>query len=123
MMLKQTQIAHNGHITMAPETRVVRVMIGEREVARSTSAIRFSEGDRADIFYIPLADIDLTLFARSDHQTRCKWKGDATYRHFIGAEPKVDNALWHYSDAFDEAAPIRDCASFDLTKAEVSIDE
>lgn len=112
----------NGYIRMQPELSTVSVIVAGTEVARTTNAIRFFEGEREPVFYIPLRDVNQALFTTSNHHTRCKWKGEADYKHFSHAGQTIQNILWMYRTPFDEVALIKDFASFDLGQAVVKVD-
>lgn len=121
-MLTESRTVYDGHIIMTSEPCEVIVTIDGREVARTHRAIRFEEGARPAILYIPAADVDAAAFAPSDHGTTCRWKGEARYRHFTAGERTVENVLWAYPGAREEVAPIRDCVSFDLSHAVVRLE-
>src|SRR5688572_12190780 len=54
-------------ITVEPNPRRVRVIFGGRVVADTRGALTLREAGYKPVQYIPRADIDMTLFERTDH--------------------------------------------------------
>ncbi|MBA5777329.1 DUF427 domain-containing protein [Stappia sp. F7233] len=115
-------VAWKGHIRMSREPAEVIVKVDGVEIARSRRAIRFSEGTRADVFYIPMTDVRQEgHLGPSELKTTCKWKGQASYFTVAAAGNVHENLIWAYPDAFDEVAQIRDCIAFDTTNPSVEM--
>src|SRR6187200_2514518 len=66
-------------ITIEPyDGRVVVTMDGV-EIASSSDAKLLTETPYPPMLYIPFADIDFARLAKTDHSTRCPYKGNASY--------------------------------------------
>ncbi|WP_058554824.1 DUF427 domain-containing protein [Thiohalocapsa sp. ML1] len=89
-----------------PDTRLVEVYAGERRLARTEGAIRVLETGSPPTFYLPPAAWDMTPLVPSARRSFCEWKGRAEYFHVALDDGRIDNAVWRYPDAFDDAAGI-----------------
>jgi uncharacterized protein (DUF427 family) len=99
-------------ITIEPNPKRVRVTFAGRVVADTRRALTLREADYAPVQYIPRADIDMALFARTAHATHCPYKGDASY-FSIEVEGRVsENAAWSYEAPYPAMAAIRECLGF-----------
>jgi len=87
--------------------RVV-VRAGGRIVVDTENALALREASYPPVYYLPRADADMALLTRSDHHTRCPYKGEASYYSLPGAA----NAVWTYEDPCPSVAAIRDCLAF-----------
>lgn len=114
--------AWDGHIFMSIEPAEIVIEVEGTEVARTRLAIRFAEGGREPVFYVPKADALIDrYFQPTGHRTTCRWKGDASYFSVIIGGKTHENIVWSYPEAFEEVAPIRDHIAFDTTNAAVTL--
>jgi uncharacterized protein (DUF427 family) len=81
-------------------------------VADSRSALSLREGSYPAVQYIPRQDVDLTLLERTDHQTYCPYKGDASYFTIPAAGAAGTNAVWTYESPHDAVHQIKDHVAF-----------
>jgi len=99
-------------ITISPNPNRVRVTFAGRTVADSTHALNLKEATYPPVVYIPRADVDMNLLARTDHRTHCPYKGDASY-YSIKADGKMaENAIWTYEQPFPGVAQIAGYVAF-----------
>lgn len=105
-------------ITVTPSTSRVVVRVGDRVVADTTSALSLKEASYPAVPYVPRADVDLALLRRTEHQTYCPYKGDASYYSIDGAG---ENVVWTYEAPYEAVAPIKEYLAFYPNK--VSIEE
>ena len=89
-----------------PDSRLVEVYAGDSVLARTERTIRVLETGSPPTFYLPPEAVDNALLTPSGRRTFCEWKGRAEYFHVQGSDGRVDNAVWRYPDAFDDARPI-----------------
>ena len=62
--------------------------------------------------YFPMEDIKKEYFKPSDSETRCPWKGKASYFHVeVNGELNKD-AAWYYPQASHAAKPIENYVAF-----------
>lgn len=99
-------------ITIAPTTGRVVVTVAGKTVADSRNALTLKEASYPPVLYIPRADVDMALLARSDHRTHCPYKGDASYYSIPSAGPRGRDAVWTYEDAYPTVAAIKDHLAF-----------
>jgi uncharacterized protein (DUF427 family) len=97
-------ITHNGNR--------VRVTFAGRVIADTTHALTLKEANYKPVQYIPRADIDMNLLARTNHQTHCPYKGDASYFTIEADGRKAENAVWSYEQPFPAMAEIREYLAF-----------
>jgi uncharacterized protein (DUF427 family) len=83
-------------IAIAPNRKRVRVTFAGKVIADSTHALTLTEETHAPVLYIPRADVDMSLLARTAHASHCPFKGDAAY-YSIAVDGRVaENAVWTY---------------------------
>ena len=66
-------------VDLVPESRRVKVVFGGVTVADSGAALRVEETGHGPVHYIPEKNVRLDLMRRTDHHTRCPYKGEASY--------------------------------------------
>jgi uncharacterized protein (DUF427 family) len=99
-------------ITVTPSAARVVVTVAGRTVADTRAALVLKEASYPPVFYIPRADADMTLLARTDHQTHCPYKGDASYFSIPAGGARGGNAVWTYEDPYPAVAVIKDHLAF-----------
>lgn len=99
-------------ITIAPAEKRVRVSFAGRTVADSRRALVLNEAGYKPVFYIPRADADMALLARSAHASHCPYKGDASYFTISVQGRTAENAVWCYEQPFPAVAAIKDHLAF-----------
>jgi len=95
---------HPITITAAPGR--VRVAFAGRVVADTVRALSLAEASYPPVTYIPREDVDLTAFARSDHKTRCPYKGEASYYSIHAGDRTAQNAVWSYEQPLEAVTAI-----------------
>ena len=70
-----------------------------QRIADTTSAVRVLETSQPPAFYLPPADVDLSLLRPSaTAPTTCEWKGVATYFDVVVSDRVVVAATWTYPE-------------------------
>lgn len=90
----------------------IRVLYGGVTVADSVAARLLHETRHTPVYYFPRADVRMDLMARTDHESFCPFKGDASYWTLATGGRVVENAVWSYEDPFPETAGIKDYVAF-----------
>ncbi|HTZ56132.1 MAG TPA: DUF427 domain-containing protein [Candidatus Acidoferrum sp.] len=99
-------------ITLEPSASRIRVAVAGTVVADTREALTLRESDYPAVYYVPRVNVDMSLLERSDHETYCPYKGEASYFSIpIGGERSV-NAIWTYEAPYDAVAPIKDYLAF-----------
>lgn len=62
--------------------------------------------------YFPRAAVNAAYLAPSSTQTRCPWKGLASYHSLVVDGATNPDAAWYYPEPFEAAAEIRDRIAF-----------
>ena len=114
-------MAKNGYRVIAPDRYLevreepgpVTVRAGDDVVARSEGAVWLKEGDRPEVLYVPLDDVDRHRLVPSDTTFGCRWKGTASYFHVDLVDRTLKDVVWCYPDAPERIAALRDRVAFD----------
>jgi uncharacterized protein (DUF427 family) len=99
-------------ITVEPTKARVVVKAGGRVIADSRNAFTLQESTYPAVQYIPLADVDAAVLERTDHETYCPYKGEASYYTLNAGDVRGENAVWTYEQPYDAVAPIKDHVAF-----------
>jgi len=109
-------------ITIRPTGSRVTVSVGGVQVAESDNALSLAEASYPVVQYIPIADVDQSLLVRTDSQTYCPYKGDASYYSVQTPDGQTETDLiWTYEQPYDAVAEIAGHVAFYANRAEVSI--
>jgi uncharacterized protein (DUF427 family) len=99
-------------ITVAPNRNRVRVRFAGRVIADTTRALTLAETSYRPVQYIPRADVDMGLLARTTHTTHCPYKGDAAYYSIAADGRTAENAVWTYEQPYPAVASIASHLAF-----------
>ena len=111
--MKIVKIPNADHpITIEPNAGRVRVTVAGRVVADTKNALTLRESDYPAVHYVPRSDVDMSLLARTDNETYCPYKGDASYYSITNGGERTVNAVWTYEAPFDAVAPIKTYLAF-----------
>jgi uncharacterized protein (DUF427 family) len=99
-------------ITISPSGRRVKVTFGGRVVADTGRALALKEADYATVFYVPRADVDMSLLTRTQHSTHCPYKGDASHYSISAGGRIAENAIWSYERPKADVAEIAGYVAF-----------
>ena len=99
-------------ISIAPNSKRVRVTFAGRVIADTTRAVTLREASYKPVFYIPRADAEMSLLKATEHRTHCPYKGDATYFTIDAGGRSAENAVWSYEQPFPAMAGIKGYLAF-----------
>ncbi len=99
-------------ITITPNPKRVVVTAGGRVVADSRAALTLQEAAYAPVLYVPRADVDMALLARTAHSTYCPYKGDCAYYSIPAGGERAVNAVWTYEQPYAAVEAIRGHVAF-----------
>jgi uncharacterized protein (DUF427 family) len=108
---------HPITITAAPYR--LRVTFAGRVVADTKRALSLAEASYAPVIYFPREDVDLATFERTDHKTRCPYKGEASYYSIHAGDRTAQNALWSYEQPLEAVSAIAGYMAFYPDRVEV----
>jgi uncharacterized protein (DUF427 family) len=113
MAVKLMKIPGADHpISIVANPSRVTVVAGGKVIADTRSALTLREASYPAVEYIPRRDVDMTALTRSEHQTYCPYKGDASYFSIPAGGDRSINAVWTYETPFEATAQIRDYLAF-----------
>jgi uncharacterized protein (DUF427 family) len=93
-------------ITIAPTRHRVRVIVAGRTVADTEHALVLHERNYRPVFYIPRADVDMSVLVPSAYKTHCPYKGDAAHFSIHVMDRQTENAAWSYQQPYPAVAEI-----------------
>jgi uncharacterized protein (DUF427 family) len=99
-------------IKITPAAKRLRVTWQGKVIADTMAALDLAEASYPVVKYVPLADVDMSALARTAHQTRCPYKGDASYYSLVKDGSEAKNAVWTYETPLDGVAAIKDHVAF-----------
>jgi uncharacterized protein (DUF427 family) len=110
---KQVLVPDASHpITITPTADRVVVLLGDRTLAATTSALTLQEASYPPVQYVPLADVDPAVLESTEHATYCPYKGDAGYYSLVVDGRRHENAVWTYAAPYDAVAEIAGHVAF-----------
>jgi uncharacterized protein (DUF427 family) len=110
---KQVLVPGPDHpITVQKNPDRVVVKVAGQVVADTREALSLQEANYPAVQYIPRKDVDLTQLERTDNETYCPYKGDASYFSVIPGGEKTVNAVWTYENPYAPVAEIKDYLAF-----------
>ena len=110
---KEIKIPGPDHpITIFAAEGKVHVMVAGKIVAESMRALRLEEKGYPPVYYLPRNDADMSLLARTTHNTYCPYKGDSTYYSIPIGGTKSEYAVWTYEEPYEAVASIQGYLAF-----------
>lgn len=104
---------HTGYrLIIEPLSKRVEVKFNGVIIAGSDDVLVMHETRLSPVYYFPRADVRMDLMERTELQTYCPFKGNASYWTLTVAGKSAENAVWSYETPFDEAAVVRDYIAF-----------
>jgi uncharacterized protein (DUF427 family) len=101
---------HPITVTATPGRVVVK--IAGQVIADSQDALTLQESNYPAVQYIPRKDVDFTQLERTEQQTYCPFKGDASYYSITPGGERSVNSVWTYETPHDAVAEIKDHVAF-----------
>jgi len=98
-------------IELQPHSGGLTVHLNDTLLAASSGAIAVDETGYERVFYFPPSDVNTNLLIESDSNTRCPFKGEASYLAAEMPAGLVDIA-WYYPTTFDEVSDIAGYIAF-----------
>jgi uncharacterized protein (DUF427 family) len=93
-------------IAISPAPQRVRVRFAGHTIADTVRALSLREASYPPVLYIPREDVDKSLLVRSDHKTRCPYKGEAAYYSIRADGGSAENAIWSYEQPIADVTEI-----------------
>lgn len=100
---------HRVDLQRGPER--VQVIFNGEPIADSRDVITVEETGHDPVYYFPRQDVQMQRLIRTDHHTRCPFKGEASY-YSLSNDRTAENAVWSYERPYDEVLEIKDRLAF-----------
>jgi uncharacterized protein (DUF427 family) len=100
-----------------PVAERLRVIVDGVVLADTIRGYRVLETAGAPVYYVPPEDVDRTLLRPSSHRSTCEWKGQASYRSYVGSR-RIDDIAWSYDDPNPGYEAIRGFLAFYAVKVD-----
>jgi uncharacterized protein (DUF427 family) len=81
-------------------------------IARSEDVLMLSEASYPPVAYFPRVDVEMAVFAKTDHKTHCPYKGEASYFSLERDGRIVENVAWSYEEPYPAMAAIKGRLAF-----------
>jgi uncharacterized protein (DUF427 family) len=107
-------------ITVEHNAARVTVTLGGTKIADTTDALTLRESTYPAVQYVPRKDVDMSLLERTDHETYCPFKGDASYYTIKNGDQALDNVVWTYEQPYDAVSGIKDHLAFYADRVEIA---
>ena len=103
----------SGHsITTEPVDGLVIAQWGGAVVAESRDALLLRETGLPPRTYFPMDDVRMDLLHRTEHHTRCPFKGEASYWSIEVGERRSEDIAWGYEDPLPVRADLKGRIAF-----------
>jgi uncharacterized protein (DUF427 family) len=109
-------------ITIAPNGGHVVVRAGGQVIAETHRALSLDEANYGPVQYVPLEDVDAAVLRRTDHETYCPYKGEASYYSVTTPDGDLENVIWTYEEPYDAVSEIAGHVAFYVDRVELSVD-
>jgi uncharacterized protein (DUF427 family) len=109
-------------ISIRPASGPRTVRAGGAVVVRSARALELREGAYPPVLYFPREDAAMDLLERTDRQTTCPHKGQASYYSIVTPAGRVENAVWSYETPKQHVGAIAGYLAFYPDRVSVSED-
>jgi uncharacterized protein (DUF427 family) len=106
-------------VDLEPRDGRVTVRCGGEVLVDTAKALVVNETRHDPVLYFPREDVRMELLERTDHETFCPFKGEASYFSIVAGERREENAVWSYEDPFDQVAGLKDYVAFYPDRVEV----
>jgi uncharacterized protein (DUF427 family)/putative intracellular protease/amidase len=105
--------APSGHtITTEPVGGLVTARWGGEVIAESRDALLLRETGLVPVTYFPIDDVRMDLLHRTEHHTRCPFKGEASYWSIEVGYRRSEDIAWAYEDPLPARADLKGRLAF-----------
>jgi uncharacterized protein (DUF427 family) len=100
----------------------VAVRAGGQLIAETDHALTLQEADYQPVQYIPLEAVEEAVLRPTDHETYCRFKGEASYYTVTTPASDLENVIWTYNEPYDAVAEIAGHVAFYADRVELSVE-
>jgi uncharacterized protein (DUF427 family) len=121
-MAKTRLIPDSTHpITVEPDDATVTVTAGETVIADTDKTLTLREASYPPVAYVPLTAVDPQVLHRSDTESYCPYKGEASYYDVVTDAGVIKDAAWIYEQPYDAVAPIAGHLAFYPDRVDIAV--
>lgn len=106
-------------ITITRNPKRIRITVDGQVIAETDQALTLKEASYPPVHYIPRADTNMALLAKTDRTTHCPHKGDASYFSIAAGGATLANAIWSYEEPFPAMTEIAGFLAFYPDKVKI----
>jgi len=106
-------------ITVTANPKRLQVLYQGHVIVDSAKALTLQESTYPAAIYFPSEDAEMSFFGRTDHQTHCPYKGDASYFSLNMDGHLAENAVWTYEEPYPAMESIRGLLAFYPNQVEI----
>ena len=99
-------------ISIAPNPNRVVVTLAGKVIADTRRALTLREANYPAVQYVPREDVDMAALSRTDSQTYCPYKGEASYFSIPAGGARSVDAIWTYETPYESVSAIKDHLAF-----------
>ena len=121
MSREKLQPGPDHPITVTPTPGHVSVKVDGRVIAETDQALTLQESTYPAVQYVPLADVDPSVLRKTDTQTYCPYKGDASYYSIVTDDAELTDAIWTYEQPYESVADIAGHVAFYPNQVELTV--
>lgn len=109
-------------IDIVHSRRHIRVFVGGKVVADTTSSMHLFETGLPTRYYMPLSAVDQTVLRPTKTRSQCPYKGESEYYSVVIDGKEYKDVVWYYTNPKVESAGIAGLVCFYNEKVEIEID-
>jgi uncharacterized protein (DUF427 family) len=102
----------NHPITITSNHNRVMVTVAGKVIVDTRNALTLQEASYPPVQYVPLSDVDSSVLERTDTESYCPYKGDASYYSVAVDDTKAVDAVWEYREPRAAVAQIKSHVAF-----------
>jgi uncharacterized protein (DUF427 family) len=99
-------------ITVTPNHNRVVVTVGGKVIADTRNALTLQESTYPPVQYVPLENVDQSALVRTETESYCPYKGDASYYSIKVDDTTAVDAVWEYQSPYPPVADIKGHVAF-----------
>jgi uncharacterized protein (DUF427 family) len=103
-------------------TRQVKIAINGQTVAESSNPRLLFETGHPTRYYLPREDVRMDLLTRTDTESVCPYKGQASYWTARIGDAELKDIVWSYENPIPECPKVKELMSFFNEKVDVYVD-
>ena len=112
-----TEAAHT--VRLKANLNRVRALYRGHVIADTDHALTVLETGLKPVQYFPREDVEMGFLGKTEHHTRCPYKGEASYFTLSMDGHIEENVVWTYEDPIPGVLAIKDYVAFYPDRVEV----